>query len=344
MLLVTAVGIIACLYSDDRMYRREFITLLGSAAAWPLAARGQQLAKVHRVGILWTTGRDRVWHLHQALIESLRALGYVEGRNVIFDDRFAEGKMERLASFAAELVSLRPDVIVVAPNTSVRAVMQASHTIPIVMTYSSEPVANGLVTSLARPGGNITGLTSDVTDETYALRLQLLKEINPKTSRVAVVWNPDEIAIKAFQASEEAAKRLNITVRPHEVRNITDFEPTFSSIKKEADDSMLVFTGGLTYARRQDFIDFAARERLPTMYCQRESVEDGGLVSYGVNTTALYRRAASFVDKILKGANPGDLPIEQPTILELIINVRTAKAIGLAIPESFLVRADNVIE
>jgi putative ABC transport system substrate-binding protein len=327
------------------LQRRYFITLLGGAAvAWPLAARAQQLAKVHRVGILWVSGRDRVWHLHQALVESLRALGYVEGRNVIFDDRFAEGKMERLASLAAELVSLKPDVIVVAPNNSVRAVMQASDTIPIVMTYSAEPVANGLVTSLARPGGNITGLTSDVTDETYGLRLQLLKEINAKTSRVAVVWNPDAIAMKALQASEEAAKRLSITVRPHEVRNISDFEPTFSSIKNEADDGMLVFTDGLTYARRQDFIDFAARERLPTIYGSRELIDEGGLISYGPNTTALYRRAASFVDKILKGANPGDLPIEQPTIMELVINVRTAKAIGLTIPESFLVRADDVIE
>ena len=327
------------------MRRRDFITLLGGAAiAWPLVARAQQLAKVHRVGMLWTSARERVWHLHQGILEGLRALGYVEGRNVIFDDRFAEGKMDKLPSLAAELVSLRPDVIVVAPNTSIRAVMQASHTIPIVTAYSAEPVANGLVASLARPGGNITGLTSDVTDETYGLRLQLLKEINAKTSRVAVVWNPEAVAMKALQASEEAAKRMSITITSHEIRNIADIEPTLSSIKKEGDDGMLVINDGLAYARRQDFIDFAARERLPTMYGSRESVDDGGLISYGVNTTALYRRAASFVDKILKGANPGDLPIEQPTIMELVINVRTAKAIGLTIPESFLVRADDVIE
>jgi ABC-type uncharacterized transport system substrate-binding protein len=327
------------------MRRRDFITLLGGVAVtWPLATRAQQPGRVHRVGIFSTTGRDRVWHLHQTLIESLRELRYVEGQNVVFENRFAEGKMERLASIAAELVSLRPDVIVVGPNTSVRAVMQASGAIPIVMTYSAEPVANGLVTSLSRPGGNITGFTSDVTDETYGLRLQLLKEINPQTSRVAAVWNPDAIERKALQATEDAAKRLGITISSHEVRSIVNFEPTFSSITKEADDGMIVFTDGLTYARREDFINFAARERLPTMYGSRESVDDGGLISYGVNLSVIYRHAARFVDKILRGANPGDLPIEQPTILELIINLRTAKAIGLAIPESFLVRADEVIE
>jgi putative ABC transport system substrate-binding protein len=327
------------------MRRRDFINgIVGSATIWPLAARAQAPGRVYRVAIFSTTARDRVWFLHQALIEGLRALGYVEGQNVIFENRFAEGKMERLASISAELVSLRPDVIVVGPNTSVRAVRQASSTIPIVTAYSTEPVASGLVDSLSRPGGNITGFTSDVTDETYGLRLQLLKEISAKTSRVAAVWNSDAIPVKALRATDDAAKRLGIVVRSHEVRNITDFEPAFSTIKTEADDGMIVFTDGLTYARRQDFINFAANEQLPTMYCSREFVDDGGLISYGVNVTAIYRRAASFVDKILRGANPGDLPIEQPTILELVINVRTAKAIGLTIPESFLVRADEVIE
>jgi len=186
----------------DRLKRREFITLLGGAAAWPVAAHAQRPGRVYRVAIFSTTGRERVWNLHQALIDSLRGLGYIEGQNVIFENRFAEGKMERLASIAAELVSLRPDVIVVGPNTSVRAVMQVSSTIPIVMTYSAEPVANGLVASLARPGGKITGFTSDVTDETYGLRLQLLKEIIAKASRVAAVWNPDAIARKALEAGK----------------------------------------------------------------------------------------------------------------------------------------------
>ena len=222
--------------------------------------------------------------------------------------------------------------------------MEASSAIPIVMTYSAEPVANGLIASLARPGGRITGFTSDVTDETYGLRLQLLKEVIAKASRAAAVWNPDALARKALEVTEDAAKRLGITVLSHEVRNISDLESAFISISKEGNDGMVVFADGLTYARRQDIIDFAARERLPTMYGAREFVAEGGLISYGVNLPAIYRRAASFVDKILKGANPGDLPIELPTILELVINVRTAKAIGLTIPESFLVRADEVLE
>jgi len=326
------------------MRRRDFISLVGGVAVWPAVAWAQKPDKVYRVGIFSTTGRERVWHLHKALIESLRGLGYVEGQNVVFENRFAEGKMERLPSIATELVSLKPGVIVVGPNTSIRAVMKASSTIPIVTTYSAEPVANGLVASLAHPAGNITGFTSDVTDETYGLRLQLLKEVNARTSRVAAVWNPDGIERKALEATQLAAKRLGITVTSHEVRRIADFEPTFRSILREADDGMIVFTDGLTYARRQDFIDFAARERVPTMYGSRESVDDGGLISYGVNLSAIYRRAAVYVDKILRGANPGDLPIELPTILELAINVRTAKAIGLTIPESFLVRADDVIE
>ena len=274
----------------------------------------------------------------------MRELGYVEGQNIVFENRFAEGKMERIPSIAAELVSLKPDVIVVGPNTSIRAVMQASSTIPIVTTASAEPIANGFATSLAHPGRNVTGFAFDVTYETYGLRLQLLKEISARTSRVAAVWNPDAIERRALEATQEAAKRLGVTVTSHEIRSIADFEPTFRSIITEADDGMIVFTDGLTYARRQDFIDFAARQRLPTIYTTRESVGDGGLISYGVSLSAIYRRAAIFVDKILRGANPGDLPIEQPTKLELVINVRTAKAIGLTIPGSFLVRADEVIE
>ena len=230
-----------------------------------------------------------------------------------FRGAVVERKMERLASIAAELVSLKPDVVVVGPNTSILAMTKASRTIPIVTTYTAEPVANSLVASLARPGGNITGLTSDVTDETYG-------------------------------ATKDATERLDVTVTSYEVRNISDFGPAFSSISTETDDGMIVFSDGLTYARRQDFIDFAARAHLPTMYGSRESVDDGGLISYGVNLAAIYRRAATFVDKILKGANPGDLPIEQPAILELVVNIRTAKAIGLSISEKFLLRADEVIE
>jgi putative ABC transport system substrate-binding protein len=211
------------------------------------------------------------------------------------------------------------------------------------MTYSAEPVASGLIASLARPGGNITGLTSDVTSETYGLRLQMLKEINPKATRVAALWNPNGIGNTALSITEEAAKQLSMTITSHEVRSIEDLKREFTSIREEGVNGMLVFSDGLTYARRRDIIAFATLERLPTMYGSRESVDDGGLISYGVNLTAIYRRAASFIDKILRGARPGDLPVEQPTILELVINTGAAKTIGLAIPDSFLLRADEVI-
>jgi putative ABC transport system substrate-binding protein len=327
------------------MKRRDallFLTCLG--ATWPIQLRAQPAARIRRVGVFSTTARAGVWHLHQALIESLQQLGYVEGRNIILEHRFAEGRMDRLASIAAELVSLKPDLVVAGPNTTVRAIMEASSTVPIVMTYSAEPVASGLIASLARPGGNITGLTSDVTPETYGLRLQMLKEINPKAARVAALWNPNAIGSKALRITEDAAKQLRITITSHEARSIEDLQRQFTSISEEGVDGMLVFSDGLTYARRRDIIAFATLERLPTMYGSRESADDGGLISYGVNLSAIYRRAASFIDKILRGARPGDLPVEQPTILELVINTRAAKTIGLAIPESFLLRADEVIE
>jgi putative ABC transport system substrate-binding protein len=327
------------------MRRRDALVFLACiGATWPLSLRAQQAPRIHRVGVFSTTARVGVWHLHQALIDSLRELGYAEGKNIIFEHRFAEGKMDRLAGIAAELVSLGPDVIVAGPNTTVRAVMEASSTVPIVMTYSAEPVASGLIASLARPGGNITGLTSDVTPETYGLRLQLLKEINPKASRVAALWNPDAIDSKALRATADAGKQLGVTIASHEARSIADLQREFSSISEEAVDGLLVFTDGLTYARRRDIIAFASSRHIPTIYGSRESVDDGGLISYGVNLTAIYRRAASYIDKILRGARPGDLPVEQPTILELIINLKAAKGIGLTIPESFLLRADQVLE
>jgi putative ABC transport system substrate-binding protein len=325
--------------------RREALILLGGlGASWPSLLDAQQPGKVHKVGIFSTTARPGVWHLHQALIDSLRQGGYVEGKNVSYEHRFAEGMMDRLPAIAAELVSLGPDIVVAGPNTTVLAVRRASSTVPIVMTYSAEPVASGIIASLSRPGGNITGLTSDVTPETYGLRLQLLKEISPTASRVAALWNPNAIGRKALRATEDAAEQFGITIKSHEARSIADLQQEFSTIRQESVDGMLVFTDGLTYARRRDIIAFAASERLPTMYGSRESVDDGGLISYGVNLTAIYRRAATYIEKILKGAKAGDLPVEQPTILELIINLKTAKAIGLTIQESFLLRADEVLE
>ena len=225
------------------------------------------------------------------------------------------------------------------------AAKRATDTIPIVMTYGTEPVANGFAASIARPGGNITGLTGDVVSETWGLRLQLLREIDPKMSRVAVIWNPDVGgATTAWQATADAAKRFGIGLRPHETRRPEDFSPAFDSISKEAVNAILVFSDGVTYARRREIIEFAAHRRLPTMSAFRELPDDGGLMSYGVNIAASYRRAAAYVDKILKGAKPGDLPIEQPAKLELVINLKTAKALGLTLPQSVLGRADQVIQ
>jgi putative ABC transport system substrate-binding protein len=300
---------------------------------------------VYRIGTISISPQDRAGHVIKAFEEALRELGYVEGQNVVFEHRFAGGSTEPLANLAAELVRLRVDVILVAPNPSIMAAKRATSTIPIVMTYGTEPVANGFAASIARPGGNVTGLTGDVISETWGIRLQLLREIHPKMSRVAVIWNSDVGgAATAWRATEDAAKRFGISLRSHETRRPEDFSPAFSSISNEAVDAILVFSDGVTYARRREIIDFAAHRRLPTMYAFREAPDDGGLMAYGVNIAASYRRAATFVDKVLKGAKPGDLPIEQPAKLELVINVKTAKALGLTIPPSVLARADQVIE
>jgi putative ABC transport system substrate-binding protein len=326
------------------MRRRDFLKVAAFAAV-TFEAHAQELRKIHRVAVLMTTQRDRVWHLSVALQDALRELGYVEGQNVVFDHRFAEGKMEKLDGLAAELVALAPDVIVVGPNTSVVAAMRASKTIPIVMTVSTEPVASGLVASLNHPGGNITGLAADVTPDTWGLRLQILKEINEKISRLAVLWNPEVLGMSnSWQATTAAAKRLGITLIPHEAHNINDLNAAFDLIPRQAADALMVFGDGLTYARRREIIDFATRMRLPDFYTWREMVEDGGLISYGYNLADAYRRSAKYVDKILKGTKPGDLPIELPIKLELIVNLKTAKSLGLTMPSQLLARADEVIE
>jgi putative tryptophan/tyrosine transport system substrate-binding protein len=326
------------------MRRRDFLKVTAFAVV-ALEARAQERRKIHRVAVLMTTQRDRVWHLSVALMDALRELGYVEGQNVMFDHRFAEGRMDKLDGLAAELVALTPDVIVVGPNTSVVAAMRASKTIPIVMTVSTEPVASGLVASLNQPGGNITGLAADVTPDTWGLRLQFLKEINEKISRIAVLWNPEVLGMPdSWQATATAAKRLGITLISHEARSINDLNTAFDLIPRDAADALMVFGDGLTYARRREIIDFAARTRLLDFYTWREMAVDGGLISYGYNLADAYRRSAKYVDKILKGAKPGDLPIELPVKLELVINLKRARSLGLTMPSQLLTRADEVIE
>ena len=326
------------------MRRRDFLKVTAFAAV-ALEAHAQDSRKSYGVAVLMTTQRDRVWHLSVALMDALRELGYVEGQNIVFEHRFAEGRMEKLDGLAAELVASAPDVIVVGPNTSVVAAMRASKTVPIVMTVSTEPVASGLVASLNRPGGNVTGLAADVTPDTWGLRLQLSKEVNQNFSRVAVIWNPEVLGMKdSWQATLAAAKHLGFALNPHEARNINDLNAAFDLIPREAADALMVFGDGLTYARRREIIAFAARTRLPDFYTWREMAMDGGLMSYGYNLADAYRRSAKYVDKILKGAKPADLPIELPVKLELVINLKTAKSLGIAMSPQLLARADEVIE
>jgi ABC-type uncharacterized transport system substrate-binding protein len=328
------------------MKRRQFITLLGGAVfAWPLAARGQQAGKVYRIGTITVSPAERASHLIMALEETLRELGYVKGSNAIYEHRFAGGRTERLSDLAKELTALNVDVIIAGPNATIAAARQATSMTPIIMTYGIDPVGVGFIASLARPGGNITGLTGEVTVETWGKRLELLKEIAPGVSRAAVLWNPDFPGmLSAWKVTENAAQTLGLTLQSVEVRRLDDFDPGFAAITLQRPGGLIVFADPLTYARRIEIAAIAARDRIPAIYGFREATDDGGLMSYGVNIPALYRRAAHYVDRILKGAKPAELPVEQPTKLELVINLKTAKALGLTIPPTLLARADEVIE
>ena len=315
----------------------------------PLAADAQQPKRVYRIGYLQPSPREATLHMLKALEEGLRERGYVVGRDIVIEYRFADGKPERLAGLAAELVRLKVDVIVTSLNPVTVAAKQATKTIPIVTTLASDPVGAGLLASLARPGGNITGLTFDVTPEFAGKRLQLLKEFVPRVSRVAVLWNPDP-AIRGFQpepvfqALEDAARRLRVTLRMVEVRESGDFERAFDIMISERADGLFVITDPLIFAHRRLIAELAVKNRLPAMFSFREFAEAGGLMSYGPDMRDLYRRAATYVDKILKGAKPADLPVEQPTRFELLVNLKTGKALGVTIPQSVLIRADEVIE
>jgi putative ABC transport system substrate-binding protein len=277
----------------------------------------------------------------------MKELGYIEGKNIAAEYRFAEGALERLPNYAAELVRLNVDIIV-APGSGARAAKKATNTIPIVITYG-DPVESGLVASLAHPGGNVTGLSGFVS-ELGGKQLELLKEAFPKVSRVAVLWwnqtNPSGIGQDALLLGEMkvAAGALRVTLQALELRSLDDFEPAFSAIKGERANAVIVLRNPLTTTHRTRIVDFAAKSRLPAMYGDKEFVDAGGLMSYGVNIADLWGRAATYVDKILKGAKPADLPVEQPTKFELIINLKAAKQIGVTIPPNVLARADRVIK
>jgi putative ABC transport system substrate-binding protein len=321
--------------------RRQFISLLGgAAAAWPLAARAQQ--KLPTIGYLGSTARWTESPRDAAFLQRLRELGWIEGRTVAIEYRWAENRMERYAEIAAEFVRLRVDVIVTF-GTAVPAFKQATSAIPIVFTIDADPVGRGLVASLARPGNNVTGLSTQSTD-LVGKRLEILRELLPKRPRLAVMANVGfPGAVQETAEVQMAAAKLDHEVVVLEVRRADDIAGAFESLKGRT-DALYVCGDLLTLTNRTRINTFAQSARLPTIYGPREFVEAGGLVSYGVNYVHLYRRAAEHIDKILRGTKPADIPIEQPTKFDLVINLVTAKALGLDVPPSVLARADEVIE
>jgi putative ABC transport system substrate-binding protein len=331
------------------MDRRAFIgALTGGLLAAPLAAEAQQATTVARIGYL-ATNLATSPHTREAFRQGLRDLGYVEGRNLVIEYRSAEGKRERLPALAAELVALKVDVIVTeAGNTVVPlAAKQATRTLPIVFAAAADPVGSGLVTNLARPGGNVTGL-SNLTAELIGKRLELLTQAVPGVGQVAVLWLPGALGERTekemLTEAEVAARGLGVRLQFVETRDPADFDRAFSDMTRARTGALTLLPSNMFLREHRRLVDLAARHRLPTVYALREFVDAGGLMSYAASLTDSSRRAATYVDKIFKGAKPGDLPVEQATKFELAINLKTARALGLTIPPALLQRADQVIE
>ncbi len=313
--------------------------------ATPFTADAQPRGKVYRVGYIQTAAPNEMEHLTKALEEGLRELGYVEGRNIVFERRFAGGKQERLPALAAELVRLNVDVIVTGANPVIAAVKQATATIPVVMAVSRDPVGAGFIANLARPGGNITGVTNDPTPEIQSKSLELLKQAVPTASRVALLWNPLPPGAETYRkVVESAARELGVSLQAVEARGRNEFEGAFAAMARERADGVVVLPDPMFFTARTQVVLLATKHRLPAVYHAREFVEIGGLMSYGANLAYQFRRASVYVDKILKGAKPGDLSVEQAAKFELVINLKTAQALGLAIPPSLRLRADQLIE
>jgi putative ABC transport system substrate-binding protein len=331
------------------MKRREFITLLTGAAALPFAARGQQ-PKLARIGIL-SIGRgdalDAGRKMLDAFMPALRALGYVEGQNIAVELKFADGDTGRLDELARELVEQRVDAIIGFSTPVARAARKATSTIPIVGIGLADPVEDELASSLARPGGNVTG-TSFLGPELVSKRLQLLKALVPGLSRVVVLWHPQAYGERTMagmlKETESAAQSLGASLRLVPASNPADLDAAFAAMTAERGDSLIIFPSPMLYSQYSRIVTFAANSRLPAMYAAREGVEIGGLVSYGANLPDLSRASAGYLDKILKGAKPEELPIQQPTKFELVINLKTAKALDLTVSQNFLLIADEVIE
>ncbi len=323
------------------MKRREFIGLLGGAAAWPLTARAQQaVGKIVTIGVL----AIEPWPPIDTFRQALNNLGYIEGKNVRFEYRYAEGYNERLPELANDLADLNVDVIVTWGTDAVLAAKQATTTIPIVMGAIGDPLGSGIVTNLARPGGNVTGSSSRAA-ELESKRLELLKEAVPGLSRAAILFNPTNHYMPlALQSARKGAQMLHVSLAIYEVRDTTTLDAAFVTLTKDRPDALMVPADTFLVSQRSRIAQFAIENKLPSVYTFREYIEAGGLIAYTPNYHDLFRRAASYVDKILKGAKPGELPIGQPTKFQLVINLKTAKALGLVIPRALLVGADQVIE
>ena len=327
------------------MKRRAFITLLGGAAvAWPLAAGAQQARKVWRIGFLSAVSRESSFRSYAALQQGMRELGYVEGNDFVIEWRSVEGKYERPPQIVGELVRLKLDVIVTGVTAALPALQRGTSTIPIVMAYSTDPVGNGLVASLVRPGGNITGLAGS-SDDSSPKQLELLTTVVPNVSRIGLLGNPDtETYSSVLKSAQDAAQKVGLLVVPIEARNPQEIEIAFAALAKERIPAVMVASDAIFFGQRQRIAELALNNHLPTMFSLREYAEAGGLMSYGENIADFFHHAAFYVDKIFKGAKAGDLPIEQPTRFNLVINRKTADALGLTIPPQLYIFADEVIE
>ena len=325
------------------MKRRNFITLLGGTAAWPLAARAQQAGRLPTIGFLGASTLGVEGHRNAVLVQRLRELGWIEGRSIAIEYRWAEGRNEHFEEIAAEFVRLKVDVIVTYGTAPTLAAKQATAVIPIVFAVSGDPVGTGLAASLARPGGNVTGLSGQQTDSATK-RIELLREVVPGLRRLAVLANTaSPLAVVELREVQTAAHTLGLQVNILEVQQAQDIAPAFNDLKGRV-DALYVVGDPLVNTNRIRINILAVGAGLPTIYLLREYVEAGGLLSFGPNILDLYRRAAGLVDKILRGAKAADLPVEQPTKFDLIINLTTAKALGLDVPPTLLARADEVIE
>ena len=326
-----------------------WVALLASALVFlgtPLASVAQPPAKTYRIGYLGTTPTPTASTaaLWDAFVQGLREHGYVVGQNLAIERRYSEGKAERFPELAAELVRLKVDLIVAPGTPHARGALQATKTLPIVVVFAGDLVATGLIRSLARPGGNLTGLTQQATD-LAAKELQLLKEVAPGTTRIAVIWNPSNPAHPlSFSQLESGARSLQVELQSLEARSPEDLDAALAALARRPPAGLIVYDDQITFVARRQIVAIAAQSRIPAIYGARFYVDEGGLMSYSADLADLFRRAATYIDKILKGAQPADLPVEQPTKFELAINLKTAKALGLTIPQSVLARADQIIE